>query len=187
MITGVDATRALIDAFNACQIPFMTVGSLSSNVYGIPRSTVDADFVVKFEPGDLHKLMNQLGPNYVLDSQMSWEMLTGTTRHVLHVVGSEFKLELFRLSDDEHDQTRFMRRRHVFMQDLQRETYLQTAEDAILMKLRWARGKDREDCRDMLAVQGDELDWEYLHHWTEVHGTRPLLNEIQQSLPPVGE
>ncbi len=184
MITGVTATRALIDALQACDIPFMAVGSLSSNIYGIPRSTVDADFVVKFEPGDLSKLMEQLGLNFVLDLQTSLEMLTATTRHIVHVVGSEFKLELFRLSEDAHDQSRFARRRRIFMLDVQRESYVQTAEDAILMKLRWARGKDREDCRDMLAVQGDSLDWQYLHQWADEHGTRSLLQEILRSIPP---
>ena len=46
-MTPEEATLAVFDAFASLGIPFMVVGSLSSNVYGIPRSTKDADFVVE--------------------------------------------------------------------------------------------------------------------------------------------
>jgi hypothetical protein len=58
------------------------------------------------------------------------------------------------------------------------------------MALRWAmiakRGKDRDDVRDVIAVQGDEvLDWDYIHHWCGLHDTRELLDEIRASIPPI--
>jgi hypothetical protein len=27
------------------------------------------------------------------------------------------------------------------------------------------------------------LDWDYVHRWCDIHGTRPLLDEIRQALP----
>ena len=45
-----EATLSVIEALEACGIQYMLVGSYSSNAYGIPRSTQDADFVI--EPGD---------------------------------------------------------------------------------------------------------------------------------------
>ena len=58
------------------------------------------------------------------------------------------------------------------------------------MKLRRAkiakRGKDSDDVREVIAVQGDEaLDWDYIHHWRGQHGTLELLNEIRASIPPI--
>ena len=41
----VEVVAAFIDALNAAGFPHMLVGSLSSNAYGIERSTKDADFV----------------------------------------------------------------------------------------------------------------------------------------------
>jgi hypothetical protein len=35
----------------------------------------------------------------------------------------------------------------------------------------------------VLSVQRT-LDWNYLHHWCDQHGTRDLLEEIRASLPP---
>ena len=110
-----------------------------------------------------------------------------TTRHVMAVVGIPFKIELFQLSDDLHDQERFRRRRQVRLLD--RDVWLPTAEDVILTKLRWAvqggRSKDRDDARDVIAVQGDRLDWEYIRAWSDRHGTRGLLQEIRRSIPPI--
>ena len=37
-----EATVAVIDALQALDVPYILVGSLASNLYGIPRSTKDA-------------------------------------------------------------------------------------------------------------------------------------------------
>ena len=37
----------VIEALEACGIPYMLVGSYSSNSYGVPCSTQDADFVIE--------------------------------------------------------------------------------------------------------------------------------------------
>jgi hypothetical protein len=67
--------------------------------------------------------------------------------------------------------------------------FVQTAEDVIVTKLHWAlrssRGKDREDVRDVIAVQGDAIDWAYVYSWCDRHGTRELLDEIRRSIPPI--
>jgi hypothetical protein len=36
-----------------------------------------------------------------------------------------------------------------------------------------------------MAVQGDRLDWDYIHRWCDAHGTRALLDEVRASLPPL--
>ncbi len=47
------------------------------------------------------------------------------------------------------------------------------------------RSKDREDVRDVIAVQADNIDWQEVHRWCELHGTRALLDEIRASIPPI--
>ena len=110
-----------------------------------------------------------------------------TTRHIIKVADVEFKIELFHLSDDPHDRERFRRRCHV--QFLGRQVSMPTAEDVIVTKLRWAilskRSKDRSDLENVLAVQGPKLDWDYIYRWCDQHGTRALLDEIRQSIPPL--
>ncbi len=186
-MTGTEATTALIKALNASGVPYMVVGSLSSNYYGIARSTRDADFVL--EPGSesLSNLIKGLGPEFEFDARLSFETATGTKRNVVSIRGTEFKIELFRISNDPHDQERFRRRRSVKLPE--GEAILPTAEDVIITKLRWAvnaeRNKDIDDVKDVIAVQANLIDWDYVYKWCDVHGTRKLLDEIRASIPEI--
>jgi hypothetical protein len=181
-VTPEEATTAVIDALNTLAIPYMLVGSLSSSYYGIARSTQDADFVVQLGAGTLSALTARLGPRFRLDPQMSFETVTATRRYILSVVENPFKIELFLLSDDPHDQERFVRRRR--QPALSRDVYLPAAEDVIVTKLRWShygrRTKDIDDVRNVIAVQADRIDWAYVTAWCDRHGTRELLDRIRQ-------
>ncbi len=182
-MTPEEATLAVVDALGALDIPFMVVGSLSSNVYGIPRSTKDADFVVELGEHSIGEVAQRMGPGFKLDRQMSFETGTGTMRNELEVVGESFKIELFQVSGDPHDRERFGRR--VRAEVFGHEAWVPTAEDVIVTKLRWARSKDRDDVRDVIAVQGDNIDWDYVYSWADRHGTHGLLDEIRRSIPPI--
>lgn len=188
-MNGVEATAAVIDALESLAIPYMLVGSFSSNYYGIPRSTEDADFVIELKDTPVKTIVGALGSQFKWDPQIAFETITGTTRNVVELLDGDFRVELYRLSADPHDQERFRRRRRITLAAVHRDAYLPTAEDVILTKLRWSqhgqRSKDREDVRDVIAVQGDRIDWNYVHPWCEQHGTRQILDEIRQSIPPI--
>ena len=62
-MSGDEATLAVIEALEALGIPYMMVGSLSTNLYGIPRSSEDADFVLQIGPHSLSQLADHLGRN----------------------------------------------------------------------------------------------------------------------------
>lgn len=185
---GIDATIRLIEALEVAHVGYMLVGSFSSNYHGVARATKDADIVVSASGSDLVQALGHLSPELQMDRQMTFETATGTTRHIVVVQDTSFRIELFRLSNDPHDQERFQRRVRVFDPALEREVFIAAAEDVVIMKLRWAlnaaRSKDRDDARDVVGVCGDDLDWDYLWKWTDLHGTRTLLEEIRASLPP---
>src|SRR5438093_8148109 len=101
MTSGNVATLA-VDALEAARLPYMVVGSLSSNVYGIPRSTKDADIVVEFGGLSLADLMRHLGAGFELEPQMSFETITGTYRHRIRYKDSSFMIEFFLLINDPH-------------------------------------------------------------------------------------
>jgi hypothetical protein len=180
-VTADEAVVAVLAALDAAAIPYMIVGSLASNFHGVPRATRDADFVVKLTAGSLQRLGLHLPSGLVLERQAAFEAVTGTIRHVVTLVGSPFVCELF----EPHDGARFARR--VSARVLTHDGFVASAEDTIVTKLRWAasanRSKDRDDVRNILAVQGPQLDWAYLNRWTAAHGTTQLLVEIRASVP----
>jgi len=185
-VTSDDLASRVIDALNASEIPYMVVGSLSTNVYGVPRATRDADFVVQASARSIAELARELGSPFRLDPQLAFETITGTSRYVLTVADSSFKIELFLLSDDQHDQARFGRR---VARDVDGRIFcLPTVEDVIITKLRWSqrgkRLKDVDDVRNVIAIQGNALDWSYVESWRDRHGTREFLEQIRASIPP---
>jgi len=186
-VTSNEAVLKMVAALDAAGVPYLLAGSYSSNVYGVVRATKDADFVVQLSADSFRALRAELGADLELDPQVSFETVTGTTRYVVRVVGSPFKVELFCVSNDPHDRERFVRRRLVPL--LGRGVYLPSPEDVVVTKLRWLqaakRSKDREDIRNLIAVQGDRLDWDYICRWCDQHSTRALLDEIRRSLPPL--
>jgi hypothetical protein len=186
-MTSDDAILAVFEALESLGVPYMVVGSLSSNYYGIGRSTKDADFVLEIGSQTIVQLADRLGPQFRLNLQASFEMVTMTLRHVMEVEGLAFKIELFHLSDEPHDQERFRRRLRAKVLD--REVSVPTVEDVIVTKSRWAslgrRTKDREDVRAVIAVQGDRIDWDYVNAWCDRLGCRTVLDEIRRSIQAI--
>ena len=138
MKTGKEATLVVIQALEEAGIRYMVVGSFSSNFYGIPRSTQDADFVVELVESDMERLLAKLPSEIVPDRQVSFETVTGTTRTILEIPSVRFKIERFDLGSDPHDQKGFARRRRVEFEGT--SAYLPTPEDVVIQKLRWCGG-----------------------------------------------
>ena len=179
-----DAAALLVaEALEYEEIPYIIVGGYSSNTYGIPRATKDVDVVVSIAASRLTDLLNRLGPAWTRDPQLSFETNTGTTREIFELKGTPLKVELFSLSQDDHDQLRFRRRIRREMSGI--PVWMPSAEDVVIWKLRWARPKDLEDIRNVLLVQSREgnLDWPYMRDWCAKHGTLERLEEIVAGLP----
>lgn len=182
MILATQIARRIIAALNTAGIPHVLVGAFARNYYAEPRSTKDADVVVSVAADGLSPFLAALGPDFCMDEQLAFETNTGTLKNVLVHQGSGFTVELFYLSNDPHDQERFKRRRATNYDG--QPTFVLTAEDYIVTKLRWPRSKDFDDARDVIAMQGEALDWNYVNHWADIHGSRAKLDRVRASIPP---
>ena len=181
MTANESITVRVADALEAGRIPYLLSGSFASNYYGIPRSTKDADFVVQMPSAVGREFAQRLGEDLILDPQLSFETNTGTFRQLVRHKKKTFTVELFLLSQDAHDKCRFQRRLAVPL--FERKLWLPSPEDVIVTKLRWARGKDKDDARDVIAVQRDRLDWAYIEQWCNRHGTLSAMEQLRRSVP----
>jgi hypothetical protein len=177
-----DALVQVVRALQTCQVPYMLVGAFSSNAYGYPRATKDADIVIQYREGLLAKVCKLLGEDFWLDPQSGFELKTGSIRNIVTYIPTKFEIEFFRLGPDAHDQERFARRRKLELLELQIEAVIPTAEDVVIQKLRWQRDKDIADVRTVISIQSERLDWAYIQQWTEKHGTIELLNRLRSEL-----
>jgi hypothetical protein len=190
MKTGEDAVGLLLDILNGQSLDYMVVGSFSSNRYGVPRATKDAYFVLRIMAAQREMLFAALPESFRIDPQVSFEMVTGTWRQIIQIPEIPFTIELFELSGDAHDQSRFDRRRKLTL--LGRDAWLPAAEDVIIQKLRWSkgarRGKDFDDTVAVMGVQGEKsLDWPYIDHWCAQHDTLDVLAEAKAEASVVWE
>jgi hypothetical protein len=176
-----DIVLAVIDFLNENAVPYMLVGSLATNVYCVPRSTEDGDVVVQTSVTEVARQISRWRADFQFDPQLTFESVTATTKVVLRTTGHAFEVELFQLSNDEHDQARFSRRIQVRTMD--RKVWIASLEDMIITKLRWSqhagREKDISDARNLIGVQGDFVDWTYVEQWCDRHGTRQLLHQLR--------
>lgn len=173
--------KAVALALEKAGIPYMLVGSFSTNLYGVPRSTKDADFVVELGDRNIGSILPFLGEGFHLDPQMRFESVTGTSRYVMTHVESKFTIEFFMLSNDPHDQARFARRRVGVLEG--QPLFVPSVEDVLIQKIKWAkrggRAKDREDALNVIAsITSEALDLVYLRGWCDQHGTRELLEQL---------
>ena len=180
-----EAVISLVAALEALAIPYMISGSLATNVYGVPRATDDGDFVVEFPPGcRIEDLARVLPATIRVDPQSRFETVTGSRMHACTVRDSAFRIELFLVTNDPHDRERFARRYR--LATAFGAVWMPTVEDVIITKLLWAsraeRPKDRDDCRNVIALQEAVVDWPYVQRWCDRHGTRLLLDEIRRSV-----
>jgi len=70
-VTIDDVALRISEALGRAGVPFMLVGSFSSNFHGIPRSTRDADFVVQLSAPLDETFARTLGPEFQVEPQLS--------------------------------------------------------------------------------------------------------------------
>lgn len=178
----------VIEACEAVGSDHMVTGAFAYNFYGVPRSTKDFDVVVDVkEKRAIGEIIRLLGADIEFGDQVQFDTLTWGRRHIGRAKsGPSYQVELFELFDDPFVLSQFQRRKRLYSGQLQHETWLPTAEDIVVQKIRWGRSKDLDDARDVLAVQGPEtLDMAYVENWCATHGTSARLAEILASIPPL--
>ena len=182
MIYSREAVIAVIDLLNGIGAPYLVTGALATNVYSEPRSTVDGDFVVDMDSAQLHRLFESLQQDFEIEPQMAFETATGKTLHKFRHRRTEFVVEFFEANmSDPHEASRFARRVQGHVEG--RLTFIPTAEDILIQKLRWIsrlkRSKDIQDVVMLLRYRANRLDWAYIFEWCERHGTRGTLDELK--------
>lgn len=168
--------QAAIAALESQGVPYMVVGSFSSNQWGVSRATRDLDLVLlSDEPIGI--LREAVKPVFRLDEQLSFETRTGKTKFLFQSSVTPFEIEVFIFSDDPFDQSRFARRVKRDSDGL--SVWMQTPEDVIVQKLRWGRPKDIADVVDVMTVRAPSLDWPYIERWCRTHGTLEKLGQTK--------
>ena len=181
-----ELANSAIDLCERLDAGYMVTGALAFNFYGIPRSTKDVDLVIDVrDQSVISSIISGLEPNISFGQQVQFDTLTWGKRYIGKPLGqTALSIELFELFDDPFVMSQFERRVIIPSAQLDRRICIPTAEDVVVQKIRWARPKDLEDTRDILAVQDpSKLDMVYVEKWCAEHETLGRLKGILDSLP----
>ncbi len=157
-------------------------GSFASTVHGVPRQTMDADFVLDLNPVAVSLLVDRLRGDFYVDLEVAKDAVA---RHgsfnAIHL-DSGFKIDFFAKGDHDYDDVELERSRAVQISvDPPRTAFVKSAEDIVLRKLQWFRDggevseRQWKDVLGVLVTVGDNLDFGYLRRWAAKLGIADLL------------
>jgi hypothetical protein len=179
-----DQTETLLmiaSALETLHIPYLVGGSFASSIHGVSRATRDADIVAVIRLDQAQLLARALeGEFYADEEAIKRAIVAKRSFNVIHT-DTMFKVDIFVAKPDGFESSQFERRQAIVLKPGTPATYVASAEDTILAKLRWYRlGNEVSDqqWRDLLnvaKVHGNRLDLSYLRHWAVELGVADLL------------
>ena len=172
----VDCLRRL----NGAGIAYMLTGSMASNVWGIPRSTHDLDFVLQLPPSEVSRFVETFREDFYIDEAAV--RAAYQPPHQFNVIDerSSLKADFWLLRPAPFEREMFYRRvkDRVFGEDC----WLATPEDVVLHKLYWnsITPSDRQlgDAAGVVAVQRGRLDETYMRRWAQALSVSPVLEDL---------
>jgi hypothetical protein len=179
---SVSVLMSVVAIFERLRIPYLVGGSMASALYGVARSTLDADIVADIRQDQVSALVAALGEDFYADDQMIRDAIRHHSCFNLIHLATMFKVDVFIRKERPFDRVQFQRRvEQLFATNPEQKAFMATAEDIILAKLEWYRLgneiSDRQwrDILGVLKVQAGRLDLDYLRQWAQELNVADLL------------
>lgn len=94
------ATKPVVQAFEALNIPYYIGGSVASSVYGIARATMDVDLVADIKSQHVHALVKQLAADYYIATNMIFDPINRQSSFNLIRLETMLKIDVFVLKNE---------------------------------------------------------------------------------------
>jgi len=173
--------RRLVKNLNAAGIDYMFTGALAASYYGMPRTTMDVDIVVKVAREELQTLATLLRK---AEMEVDVRRIDGAFESAFRMITLKDKRTPFTV-DIMFSDGRLERKRGKI---LGLPTFYQTPEGLILSKLRMIKAtvprgralKDEDDVKAILRYA--KVDMKALKRRSRREGTFSILEELTVSL-----
>ncbi len=167
-----DAGLLLGAVLDSMGIAFAIGGSFASSVHGIARSTQDLDFIAAILPGQVETFVAAVEKDFYVDAEAIREAMAHRRAfNVIHFA-TGLKIDIFPASSHPLGAPQLQRRGPAA------SFPVISAEDTILVKLcDGGETSERQwnDLRNVVKVQGERLDRDYLRVWSRELGVSDLL------------
>lgn len=176
-MTQEEIIKKVIAGMESCGIPYMLTGAMAVNYYGRPRLTHDIDIIVEMKPEKAQETIIAFEDEFYISLNGVLDGIQNRTMFNLIHHQTGLKVDCWILKDDEFDRMRFSRRRKYCLFD--REMFISSPEDLILIKLCWYKDSGSEkhllDVQGIYQLQSEILDEQYLKSWARKLSVEDLL------------
>ena len=191
MATTSEALARLLSVMDRMEIPYLIGGSVASSAHGIPRTTMDVDFVADLQPEQVEEFVSLLQADFYVDIRAVREAILRQRSFNLIHTASVFKFDIFPLRNDAYSRVAFGRRKFMDVRSFGAgvECAVASAEDTVLRKLEWYRAggqsSDRQwaDLRGVRDANRQQFDYDYLHEWAKFLKVDDLLEALLNEDP----
>jgi len=104
------ALTPVVEVFEALNIPYLIGGSIASSVYGVARSTLDADLMTDVQPAQISELVSRLGQAYYISEPAICDSLARRSSFKLIHLDTMVKIDVFIPKGEPFDQSTLTRR-----------------------------------------------------------------------------
>lgn len=168
-------------------VPYLIGGSLASTLYGMVRTTQDADIVAEMRFEHIQPFVSALRDEFYVDDEMVAEAIRRHSSFNLVHRATMFKVDVFIPHPRPFLQAQLARaQKQTFSFETEVSAWFASPEDTILSKLEWYRlgGEVSErqwrDVLGMLKTQAGALDLDYLRKWAAELNVGGLLERALQ-------
>ena len=177
-----EVLRAILPHLDRLGIPYLITGGIAATLHGRPRFTQDIDFVIAPTEEQLDRLIDALGPDFLVNRDAAREAYArhGEFSAIHHVL--IFKVDFWFSTGDAFDVHRLARATPLeIVPGLMGR--VATPEDAIISKLLWLRQgateRSVEDIRGIVRLHADRLDLAYLDSKVRELGLEQLWSPLR--------
>ncbi len=181
------AIRPVTLAFEQLGVSYLISGSVASSVYGVARSTLDADLMADLTSDKVSFFVALLGADYYVSEPAIREALAMHSSFNLIHMDTMVKVDIFIPKGQPFDEST-LRRKQLTLLDKTDPHPFQVAspEDIVLLKLDWFKKGGSESARQwrdimgVLRVQAHTIDRDYLKEWADKLDLTELLAQAFQ-------
>jgi len=185
----IEVTIRVAQVLEKLNIPYLISGSLASALYGMVRTTQDADIVAEMQLEHLRPFVSALQDEFYVDEEMIAESIRRHSNFNIIHRESMFKVDVFIPHLRPFLKSQLARvQKQTFLFEAEVSAKFSSPEDIILAKLEWYRlgGEVSErQWRDILGVlktRAGELDLDYLQKWANELKVSDLLERALKEM-----
>lgn len=165
----ISVLKSVVQELDDLKLSYFLIGSFAVSYYGRPRATHDIDIKISSPQITIKTLVDRFSKQFYISEEGIREALKHRTMFNLIHYETNTKVDFWILNEDPFDQERFKRKKMVNLLGV--PTAITTAEDLIIIKLKWYQESESDkhlnDVKGILEIQENKLDKKYIEKWID--------------------